>query len=96
MSDELVRGVRVAIYGSDLESILEAKAKRVRKPNLAKAIKEAARAGLSVTGATIEAGRVTLQFGQSCDDNVQGNELDDWLSKHRELGDFHARSIKRH
>ena len=74
----------------------EPKPKRSRKPNLTKAIKEAAQAGLSVTGATIEAGRITLQFGQQCGDTAKGNELDDWLSTHRERDDLNARSIKGH
>lgn len=73
----------------------EPKPKRIRKPNLAKAIKEAVQAGL-VTGATIEAGRITLQFGHSCGDTAKGNELDDWLSRHRELDDLNAHSFKGH
>jgi len=40
------------------------KPKRVRKPNLVKAIKDAAQAGLTVKGATIFADRVSLEFGQ--------------------------------
>jgi hypothetical protein len=37
---------------------------RLRKPTLAAALRQAAKAGASVSGATIEAGKVTLTFGE--------------------------------
>ena len=69
---------------------LEAKARRVRKPNLARAIKEAVRAGLSVTGATIEAGRITLHFSEPRTDQVGKSAvitpLDTWRERRRGQG----------
>ena len=37
---------------------------RQRKPSLAAALKQARKAGVSVKGATIEAGKVSLEFGE--------------------------------
>jgi hypothetical protein len=61
---------------------------RSRKLTLARALREAAKAGVSVAGATIEDGRVSLTFGETA--KTGGNELDDWMGKH------HADSAKGH
>jgi hypothetical protein len=61
---------------------------RPRKPTLARAIREAKRAGLSVAGATLTVdGSVSLAFGEAAKTNGNG-ELDEWMAKH------HADSTK--
>ena len=51
-----------------------AKPKRKRKPTLARALREAAKAGINVAGATIEDGKVSLTFGGAQPE--QTNDLD--------------------
>jgi hypothetical protein len=53
---------------------------RQRKPTLARALREAAKAGVNVAGATIENGKVTLQFGEPVKAN-EVDELDKWIAK---------------
>lgn len=54
---------------------------RLRKPNLATAIKQAAKAGVNVRGAVIETdGRLSLTFGESTNPNSE-NRLDAWIAK---------------
>lgn len=54
---------------------------RLRKPNLATAIKQAAKAGVIVSGAVIETdGRLSLTFGESTNLN-SANNLDVWIAK---------------
>jgi len=56
---------------------------RTRKPSLTKALREAKKAGLSVTGATYTAaGSVSLSFGEAVKSN--GNDLDQWLAGRHE------------
>ena len=56
--------------------------KRIRKPNLASALKQANKVGSRVSSATIAAdGSVLLTFGEA--PSEQRNELDQWLEKHR-------------
>ena len=53
---------------------------RRRTPTLASALKQAAKAGASVSGATIEDGRVVLTFGEPA--KSESSELDTWMAKH--------------
>jgi imidazolonepropionase-like amidohydrolase len=55
------------------------KPKRKRKPTLARALRDAAKAGVNVAGATIEDGRVSLTFGEA--QAEQANDLDKWMAK---------------
>jgi hypothetical protein len=56
---------------------------RKRSPSLTKALSEAKRAGISVTGATFTAdGSVSLSFGEAMKSN--GNDLDQWLAGRHE------------
>jgi hypothetical protein len=52
-----------------------------RKPSLARALVEAKKAGVAVTGATVEPGKVALTFGEAAK-NSSGDELDKWMAKH--------------
>ena len=54
-------------------------ARRKRKPTLASAIKQATKAGLTVTAVTVKAGEVTLQVGEP--DAKAAGDLDAWLAK---------------
>jgi hypothetical protein len=55
--------------------------KRHRKPNLARALHEAKKAGVNVAGATLTAdGSVSLSFGEAV--KTPGNELDQWITAH--------------
>jgi hypothetical protein len=58
--------------------------RRKRKaPDLARALKQAKRAGESVTGATVTADGVTLNFGSSRETgSEQTSEFDSWMAKH--------------
>jgi hypothetical protein len=57
---------------------------RKRRPSLRRAIREAAKAGVTVTSATIDAdGKIRLEFGERDGDN--GDDLD------RELAAFEGR-----
>jgi hypothetical protein len=48
------------------------KRRRTRKVTLTQALREAAKAGVSVAGAAIEDGKVTLTFGDTVSDTVSG------------------------
>jgi hypothetical protein len=61
-------------------TIVSAKPKRKRKPLLVRALREAKDAGVAVAGATVEADKVTLQFGEA--QTEPKNDLDKWLAKH--------------
>ena len=54
--------------------------RRKRKPTLARALREAAKAGVNVAGATIEDGKVSLTFGEAQPE--QTNDLDKWMKRH--------------
>ena len=51
------------------------------KPSLAAALREAKKANVAVAGATIEAGKVALTFGEAA--KTDSNELDQWMEKHK-------------
>jgi hypothetical protein len=55
---------------------------RTRTPSLTKALREAKKAGIPVTGATFTADSVSLSFGEAAKSN--GNDLDQWLAGHHE------------
>jgi hypothetical protein len=56
---------------------------RIRTPSLTKALREAKKAGLSVTGVMFTAdGGVSLSFGEAVKSN--GNDLDQWLAGRHE------------
>jgi hypothetical protein len=55
---------------------------RKRSPSLTKALREAKKAGISVTGATFTADSVSLSFGEAAKSN--GNDLDQWLAGRHE------------
>jgi hypothetical protein len=58
------------------------KPRRQRKPTLARALREAANAGVNVAGATIEDGKVSLTFGEvaKSNGNVEANPWDTVLN----------------
>jgi hypothetical protein len=56
--------------------------RRQRKPSLSKALREAKKAGIPVTGATFTADSVSLSFGEAAKSN--GNDLDQWLAGRHE------------
>ena len=67
----------------------EPRSRRQRKPTLASAIREARKAGVPVSGATLTAdGSVSLTFGG--EPKTSRNELDEWMARH------HADSTKGH
>jgi hypothetical protein len=51
---------------------------RSRKVTLKRALREAKGAGLSVSGATYEDGKVSLTFGETA--KAAGNEFDEWIA----------------
>jgi hypothetical protein len=55
---------------------------RKRSPSLTKALREAKKAGIPVTGATFTADSVSLSFGEAAKSN--GNDLDHWLAGRHE------------
>jgi hypothetical protein len=55
--------------------------RRPRKLTLAQALREAAKAGVNVTGATIENGKVSLMFGKGAP-AASENELEAWMASH--------------
>jgi hypothetical protein len=55
---------------------------RTRPPSLTKALREAKKAGIPVTGATFTADSVSLSFGEAAKSN--GNDLDQWLAGRHE------------
>jgi len=55
------------------------KPSRARKPTLARALRQAAKAGVNVAGATIEDGKVSLTFSEAQPE--QTNDLDKWMAK---------------
>jgi len=59
-----------------------APSRRQRKPSLTKALREAKKAGIPVTGATFTADSVSLSFGEAVKSN--GNDLDQWLAGRHE------------
>ncbi len=56
------------------------KPKRTRKPSLIRALKQANRAGVAVSGATIDG--VSLEFGKRTNTAITENTIDNWISKH--------------
>jgi hypothetical protein len=52
---------------------------RKRTPSLARALREAKKAGIPVTGATFTADSVSLSFGEAVKSN--GNALDEWMAR---------------
>jgi hypothetical protein len=56
--------------------------RRQRAPSLTKALREAKKAGIPVTGATFTADSVSLSFGEAVKSN--GNDLDQWLAGRHE------------
>ncbi len=58
---------------------------RKRKPTLIRALREAKKAGVSVAGATIEEGKVTLTFGR-VEDDAAVTPLEEWRAKRRGQG----------
>jgi hypothetical protein len=55
--------------------------KRHRKPNLARALREAKKAGVPVAGAMLTAdGSVSLSFGEAV--KTPGNAFDEWVAGH--------------
>jgi hypothetical protein len=66
-----------------VEPAVPVRRQRKRSPSLTKALREAKKAGISVTGATFTAdGSVSLSFGEAVKSN--GNDLDQWLAGHHE------------
>jgi hypothetical protein len=61
-----------------------ANVRRQRKPTLADALKQAKKAGVDVSGATIEDGKVSLTFGENEDAKV--TPLEQWRAKRRGQG----------
>jgi hypothetical protein len=55
---------------------------RKRSPSLTKALREAKKAGIPVTGVTFTADSVSLSFGEAAKSN--GNDLDQWLAGRHE------------
>jgi hypothetical protein len=55
---------------------------RKRSPSLTKALREAKKAGIPVTGATFTADSVSLSFGEAVKSN--GSDLDQWLARRHE------------
>jgi hypothetical protein len=55
---------------------------RKRTASLSKALREAKKAGIPVTGATFTADSVSLSFGEAAKSN--GNDLDQWLAGRHE------------
>jgi hypothetical protein len=64
------------------DELVAVPARRQRKPSLTKALREAKKAGISVTGATFTADSVSLSFGEAAKSN--GNDLDQWLAGRHE------------
>jgi len=58
--------------------------RRQRKPTLAGALKQAKKAGVNVSGATIEDGKVSLTFGE--DEEARVTPLERWRAKRRGQG----------
>jgi hypothetical protein len=56
--------------------------RRPKPPSLTKALREAKKAGIPVTGATFTADSVSLSFGEAAKSN--GNDLDQWLAGRHE------------
>jgi hypothetical protein len=74
--------------GDDDDELVEAtpasapRRSKARTPSLTKALREAKKAGIPVTGATFTAGSVSLSFGEAAKSN--GNDLDQWLAGRHE------------
>lgn len=68
-----------AAFGSWPAAGGAARNRRARKPTLAAALKQAAKAGAKVSGAVIEDGKVTLNFGeQGTDDMKPSGDANPW------------------
>jgi hypothetical protein len=76
---DLGREAEVAQLKAEIAELKERK--RQRKPTLSRALREAWKAGVDVSGATIEPGKVALQFGEPRAGEKHGNELDEWIAK---------------
>ena len=59
-----------------------------RKPTLASALKQAAKAGKSVKGAEVYPDRVVLQFGEPTAE-ASANELDEWIANDARASERH-------
>jgi hypothetical protein len=73
---------RIVAEPDDDDELVAVPARRQRKPSLTKALREAKKAGISVTGATFTADSVSLSFGEAAKSN--GNDLDQWLAGRHE------------
>ena len=87
MPDPVVRnsdggGVMGEVHHLTAKSLVvsseQKKPRRPRKVTLDRALREAAKAGANVTGATVEPGKVTLTFGKPVE--PPGGELDQWMA----------------
>jgi hypothetical protein len=74
-------GISLAVGKTEIGKSESGARKRHRKPNLARALHEAKKAGVNVAGATLTAdGSVSLSFGEAV--KTPGNELDQWITAH--------------
>jgi hypothetical protein len=62
-------------------SALHAVQRQPRRASLARAIKQAQKAGLNVRGARLVDGEIVLEFGEPASADVS-NALDEWIAKH--------------
>lgn len=75
---------RAPIFEPWDEATKPAKSRKPPKPlTLARALRDAKKAGVTVAGATVENGKVTLQFGEpQTNQKTNNNDLDKWLAEH--------------
>jgi hypothetical protein len=79
-----------AAFGS-WSAAVAARNRRARKPTLAAALRQAAKAGAKVSGAVLDpSGRVELRFGEQGTGDAKPDDLDQWIAKH------HASHAKGH
>jgi len=80
-----------AAFGSWPAAAAVARNRRARKPTLAAALRQAAKAGAKVSGAVLDpSGRVELRFGEQGTGDAKPDDLDQWIAKH------HASHAKGH
>jgi len=77
MNDDAQRVLRQARF--ELRGRILIPRRRARRPTLARALREARKAGVNVAGATIEDGKVSLTFGEAQPEPT--NDHDKWLAK---------------
>jgi hypothetical protein len=84
MAVSLIAGEHPSIAAEMGYEVLKPKEdrRRKRKVTLAAALKEAAKTGLHVNGAVIEAGKIELKFGEAADGGAADGETDAWIRKH--------------